>query len=98
MRMNQPREALAAFEQAVTLQPDFAAAWYDKGLALASMALYQEALDAIERALSMNQRSDWWQTKEQVTQRLWQQTTATHTKHKALDSQPAPRKSRRWHW
>lgn len=54
-RLGQHVEALAAFDQAIQLQPDFYQAWYSRGLVLLSLKKYSEALEAFERAIQESQ-------------------------------------------
>ncbi len=52
-------EALAAYDRALALDPNDAAAWYNKGVALAALGRRDEALAAYDRALALdpNRRS-----------------------------------------
>jgi tetratricopeptide (TPR) repeat protein len=47
------QEALAAAEQAITLQPGNASAWITKAFALINLGRYQEGLAAAERAITL---------------------------------------------
>src|SRR6266566_7030494 len=48
------QEALAAFEQAIRLDPNFALAYNNKGNALGNLKRYQEALAAFEQAIRLD--------------------------------------------
>ncbi len=48
------QEALAAFEQAIQLDPDDASIYNGKGLTLSELKRYQEALAAFEQAIGLN--------------------------------------------
>jgi len=47
------QEALAAYDQALSFKPDFAAAWNNRGIALHELERYREALASYDRALSL---------------------------------------------
>ena len=47
------QEALVAYDQALSLKPDFAAAWNNRGIALHELQRYPEALASYDRALSL---------------------------------------------
>ena len=51
------KEALAAFEQAIALDPTFATAYNDKGLALHHLQRYEEAVAAYEQAIALDPTS-----------------------------------------
>lgn len=58
-RLNRPLEALACYEQAISLKPDFVEAHGNRGAVLQSLGRLQEALASHERALALEpQRSD----------------------------------------
>jgi len=44
-------EALKAYDKAIKIKPDFAEAWYNKGVALGNLGLYNEALKAFNKQL-----------------------------------------------
>jgi tetratricopeptide (TPR) repeat protein len=57
-------EALAAYEQALVLNPDDVTTWVYKGLALAQLGRYEEALTAFDRALVLSpDDADAWYCK-----------------------------------
>lgn len=56
-------EALAIFEQAITLNPDDATAWYNKGKVLNNLERYEEALASFEQALKIIQIHELTNTK-----------------------------------
>src|SRR5439155_1269934 len=47
-------EALAAYEQAIRLDPNYAMAYYNKGFVLSSRSRYEEALTAFEQTLRLD--------------------------------------------
>ncbi len=51
--LNRPEEALASFDHAMTLKPDFAEAYIHRGLALQKLKRTEEALINYDRALSL---------------------------------------------
>ncbi len=52
-RLEQFSEALAAFERAIRLKPDFYQAWYGRGRVLSTLGWYTEALDSYNQALQI---------------------------------------------
>jgi tetratricopeptide (TPR) repeat protein len=48
------QEALNAYEQAILLDPSYARAYNDKGVALSRLGRYQEALNAFEQAIRLD--------------------------------------------
>lgn len=50
-------ESLAYFDQALGIDPDFAEAWYAKGVALHNLKRYDEAIQCYDRALTLNPRN-----------------------------------------
>ena len=46
-------EALASYDQAISLQPDYAIAWNDRGYPLANLGRYEEALASYDQAISL---------------------------------------------
>lgn len=53
-KINRYQEALAAYEQAISLDPDYAAAYNGKGGVLYWLKRYEEALAAYEQAIHLN--------------------------------------------
>lgn len=56
------KEALAFYEKAIEIKPDFFVAWWDRGFALNELGKYEEALKSYDKALEI--KSDfyhaWW--------------------------------------
>jgi tetratricopeptide (TPR) repeat protein len=50
------RDAAAAFDKALSLNPSLAEAWNNRGLALIRMERYREAIESFDRALAINPR------------------------------------------
>ena len=46
-------DAVAAFDKATSLKPDYADAWFEKGMSLALLKRDEEALPALEKAISL---------------------------------------------
>jgi tetratricopeptide (TPR) repeat protein len=53
MRLQRDEEALAAFEQSISLEPAFAVGWNNKGFILDNLKRYDEALTAYEEAIKL---------------------------------------------
>ena len=47
-------EALAAFEQAIRLDPNYVSAYYTKGEALRKLERYEEAITAYDQAICLD--------------------------------------------
>jgi len=60
-RLRQPLEALKAYDQAIALDPNFAAAHGNRAAVLADAGMPDEALKSFDRALALNANSgaDW---------------------------------------
>ncbi|MGB3496114.1 MAG: tetratricopeptide repeat protein [Elainellaceae cyanobacterium] len=57
----QHQQALAAFEQALVIQPDFNKALYNRAIALCMLGREQEAMDSIQQALAVpTHRQESW--------------------------------------
>lgn len=52
-RLERFEEALAAFERAIKIKPDFYPAWYGKGNVLSSLERYEQAIAAYDRATQL---------------------------------------------
>lgn len=58
------KDAIAAFEQAITIKPQFAEAWINRGNALTKLQHYQEALASYDRAIAIQpDRDEAWYNK-----------------------------------
>ena len=53
VRLFRPADALPDFVRAVLLRPEYADAHINAGIALRGLARYQEALESLDRALSL---------------------------------------------
>jgi len=70
-RLEQWKEALTAFEQAIVIQSNFYPAWYGKGNTLVELKQYQEAIQAYSRTTQL--QPDFylaWREKGKVFMRL----------------------------
>lgn len=54
MTLGRYEEALAAYDKALEIKPDFHLAWYNRGNALGSLERYEEALISYDKALEFN--------------------------------------------
>jgi tetratricopeptide (TPR) repeat protein len=46
-------EAIASYDRAVEINPDYYEAWYNRGIALANLGRYEEAISSYERAIKI---------------------------------------------
>ena len=51
--IGRPLESIATYEEVINLKPDFAEAWFNKGLALEDLERLPQALEAFEKAKSL---------------------------------------------
>jgi tetratricopeptide (TPR) repeat protein len=51
--IRRPEEALASYDQAVTLKPDYANAWFNRGGALKQLNRFEEALASYDQAIAL---------------------------------------------
>ncbi|WP_019500562.1 tetratricopeptide repeat protein [Pseudanabaena sp. PCC 6802] len=56
------KEALASYDKAIQLKPDFAEAWSNRGVALRELKRYEEALASFDKALQIqpNAANSWY--------------------------------------
>jgi len=59
LQLGRYEDALAAFGEAIALNPENAAAWCNKAAALSSLRRYDDAIDACAEAVSLE---GWWST------------------------------------
>jgi Flp pilus assembly protein TadD len=57
--LGRPAEALNAYNKAVELKPDLAAAWRDRGAALSALGRYDEAVSSLEKALQLQPNDEY---------------------------------------
>ena len=64
-------EALAAFEKAIEINPQYSSAWYNKGVMLGKLDRPEEALTAYEKGIEINhQDSEAWYGKGFMLRKL----------------------------
>ncbi|NER51591.1 MAG: serine protease [Symploca sp. SIO1B1] len=90
-RLLQPEAALAAFNQAIQLEPDFSPAWYAHGLVLHSQGKYQEAIESLDKAIQEDSKDFFplWRLRGWVlySQQEYQAALESFEKLLALDPQ-----------
>ena len=50
----QYEDAISAFDEALSIKPDYAEAWANKGISFKRLGRYQDAINAFDRALDIN--------------------------------------------
>jgi len=86
-KMNE--EALAAFEKAIELNPQYYKAWYNKGVMLVNLNRYEHALAAFEKAIELNpQYSEAWNNKGGMLGQLNWPKDALAAFEKAIELNP----------
>jgi tetratricopeptide (TPR) repeat protein len=86
---HQDQEALDAYNEALSFDPDYWEAWNNKGTALYHLGRYDEALDAINRSLSLNPDfPNAWNNKGLILQSLGRYQEALDAYDKALSINP----------
>lgn len=82
-------EALALYEKATKLKPDFAEAWVDRGVALQKLERSWEANDALNKAIKLKRDSAIaWSTKGEALENLGLLKEANEALDKAIQLQP----------
>jgi tetratricopeptide (TPR) repeat protein len=82
-------DAVLAYNQAISLNPNQAEAWYNRGNALGCLQKYSEALAAYERAIALQpERADFWANRGHILVRLQQHSEAIASYDKAIALQP----------
>ena len=88
-KLNQYEEAVAAFDTAIEMQPDFDRAWTEKGWALRQLAIYDKALYCCDRAIKINQNNaKAWTGKAWVLSHLEKHKQALAAYEQAINIQP----------
>ena len=88
-KLEKYRKAVAAFDKAIEMQPDFYQAWTEKGWALCKLAKYNEALTCCDRAIKIKQDyAKAWKGKARILihSKMHQQALAVY--QQAIDIQP----------
>jgi tetratricopeptide (TPR) repeat protein len=55
--LNRYEEAIASYDRTLALVPKADAAWFNRGLALASLKRYKEAITSFDEALRINPKN-----------------------------------------
>jgi len=81
--------AIKAIEKAIELKPDYADAWYNKGVALKDLGRYDEALKANEKAIELKPDSAGaWYNKGAILSNLGRYDEALKANEKAIELKP----------
>ncbi|MDP2796552.1 MAG: tetratricopeptide repeat protein, partial [Methanoregula sp.] len=82
-------EAVASYDKALALNPDYADAWRNRGVALGNLAMYQEAVDSYDKAIAIDQNDvDTWYNRGFALGKLGQFSKAIASYDKALALNP----------
>lgn len=82
-------DALLAYNQAISLNPNHGEAWYNRGNALGCLQQYAEALAAYQRAIALEpERAEFWANRGHILVRLQQHSEAIASYDKAIALQP----------
>lgn len=54
LRTNEPKKAISAFDKAIAIIPDFADAWFHKGLAFKNLMNKSNAIDSLSKAIELD--------------------------------------------
>ncbi|CAK86537.1 unnamed protein product, partial (macronuclear) [Paramecium tetraurelia] len=57
-KLNKYQEAIECYDKAISINPNYDDAWYNKGLALYNLNKYQEAIECYDKAISINPKYD----------------------------------------
>lgn len=82
--------ALAAFDQAVALMPEFPLAWNNRGLCLSNLGRHSEALESYDRALNHAQEEfpEVWENRSASLSNLGQEEAAQKSFERAIALKP----------
>ncbi|MBD1219195.1 MAG: tetratricopeptide repeat protein, partial [Aphanizomenon flos-aquae Clear-A1] len=58
LRLQKYQEAIASYDKAIAIKPDFHEAWYGRGLCLDNLQKYQEAIASFDKAIAI--KSDYY--------------------------------------
>ncbi len=86
---NEYELALKAYDKAIELKPDFAAAWYNRGVALGELGRYEEALKAYDKAIEL--KLDFaaaWDSRGVALDELGRHDEALEAHDKAIELKP----------
>ena len=53
IKLERYKEAIAAYEKAIEIEPNYYQTWYNKGIALSDLVRYEEAIYAFDQALEI---------------------------------------------
>lgn len=82
-------EALVVYDQAIELNPNYAAAWYGRCRVLRRFALYQESLKACDKVLEINPNAYWaWHVRGSALNSLMRTEEALESYNKSLEIKP----------
>ncbi|WP_416675511.1 tetratricopeptide repeat protein [Egbenema bharatensis] len=98
-RENRYEEALACFDRAIELQPDYHEAWVFRGVILIHLERYQEALESCDRATEIcPTNSEAWIFRGAALHQLGNYRTAYASYEQALGDRTAPVVDEFWSW
>jgi len=82
-------EALAAYEKAIELKPDYAEAWDNKGVTLGKLGRNEKALEAHEKAIELKpDYTEAWDNKGVTLGKLGRNEKALEAHEKAIELKP----------
>ena len=82
-------EALASYDKAISLQPDFSCAWSNRGVVLMDLGRLQEALESCEIAISHSaQNAEAWSNRGLILNAMRRHRDALESFDKALELSP----------
>ncbi|PSB16868.1 hypothetical protein C7B61_11415 [filamentous cyanobacterium CCP1] len=92
-------EALACFDRAIELQPDYHEAWVFRGVVLIHLERYQEALESCDRAIELcPTNSEAWIFRGAALHQLGNYRTAYASYEQALGETSLPVVDEFWSW
>ncbi|MBT9317646.1 tetratricopeptide repeat protein [Leptothoe spongobia] len=81
--------AIASFNQAIKLNPDYTTAFYNRGIALTKLGRYEEAIESYDKAIELDPNiSDFWHNKAIAFFLLGRYEKAIVSGDKALQLKP----------
>jgi tetratricopeptide (TPR) repeat protein len=83
------KDAIASFDQAVAIKPDFHEAWYNRGIAFANLAHYEDAIASFDQALAIKpEKHEAWNNRGNALHDLGRYEDAIASFDQALAIKP----------
>lgn len=86
---NRYREAIFFYDKTIAVSPDYAKAWYNRGVALERLGRFTEALSAYDRTIELNpDKPKVWNNMVAMLGNLWSFAEALESFDKSIEVEP----------